>query len=78
MTISLDIISNDELKNVKMVNFAPNLTPGVQLLDARIIHCFKAHYSWHFLTDALQHEELGEADIYNINLLQVLQMATAA
>ena len=61
-----------------MVYFAPNLTPWVQPLDAGIIRCFKAHYRRRFLTDALQRDELGEADIYNINLLQVLQMATAA
>jgi hypothetical protein len=67
-----------EPTNVKMVYFAPNLTPWVQPLDAGIIRCFKAHYRKRFCKNALQRDELGEADIYKINLLQVLQMAAAA
>ena len=67
-----------EPMNVKMVYFAPNLTPWVQPLDAGIICCFKAHYCRRFCGNALKRDDLGEADIYNIDLLQVLQMATAA
>ena len=32
------------LTNIKVENFGPNLTAHVQPMDARIIHCFKAHY----------------------------------
>ena len=69
---------NYEPTNVTMVYFGANLTSWVQPLDASIIRCFKAHYCRRFCKNALERDELGEADIYNINLLQVLQMATAA
>lgn len=67
-----------EPKNVEMVYFAPNLTPWVQPLDAGIIRCFKAHYRKRFCKNALECDELGEANIYEIDLLQVLNMATDA
>ena len=67
-----------EPKNIEMVYFAPNLTPWVQPLDAGIIRCFKAHYRRRFCKDALERDELGEVDIYKINLLQVFRMATEA
>ena len=67
---------NYEPTNIPIVYFGANLTSWVQPLDAGIIRCFKAHYHWCFCKNALEHDELGEADIYNINLLQVLQMAT--
>lgn len=67
-----------EPTNVAITYFSPNLTAWVQPLDAGIIRCFKAHYRRRFCKNALERDELGEADIYNINLLQVLQMATAA
>ena len=67
-----------EPKNIEMVYFAPNLTPWVQPLDAGIIRCFKAHYRRLFCKDALERDELGEVNIYKINLLQVFRMATAA
>ena len=34
--------------NIKIIFFEPNLTPFLQLLDAGIIHCFKAHYQRSF------------------------------
>ena len=67
-----------EPTNIKIVFFGPNLTAWIQLLDARIIRCFKAHYCQHFCKNALKRDELSEAEIYKIDLLQVLQMATAA
>ena len=69
---------NYEPTNIKITYFGPNLTSWVQPLDAGIIRCFKAHYRRRFCKNALERDELGEADIYNINFLQVLQMATAA
>ena len=69
---------NCEPTNVTMVYFGANLTSWVQPLDAGIIRCFKAHYRQCFCKNALERDELDEADIYNINLLQVLQMATLA
>ena len=67
-----------EPTNVTITYFGANLTSWVQPLDAGIIRCFKAHYRRRFCKNALERDELGEADIYNINLLQVLRMATAA
>ena len=67
-----------EPTNVTITYFRANLTSWVQPLDAGIIRCFKGHYRRRFCKNALERDELGEADIYNINLLQVLQMATAA
>ena len=67
-----------EPTNIEIVYFGPNLTAWVQPLDAGIIRCFKAHYHRRFCKNALECDELGEADIYKIDLLQVLQMATAA
>jgi hypothetical protein len=67
-----------EPTNVRIVYFGPNLTSWVQPLDAGIIRCFKAHYRQRFCKSALERDELGEVNIYGINLLQVLQMATAA
>ena len=67
-----------EPTNVTIVYFGANLTAWVQPLDAGIIRCFKAHYRRRFCKNALERDELGETDIYNINLLQVIQMAMAA
>jgi hypothetical protein len=67
-----------EPTNVRIVYFGPNLTSWVQPLDAGIIRCFKAHYCQRFCKSALERDELGKVNIYDINLLQVLQMATAA
>ena len=67
-----------EPMNINIVFFGPNLTAWVQPLDAGIIRCFKAHYRQRFCGNALERDELGEAEIYKIDLLQVLQMATAA
>jgi hypothetical protein len=67
-----------EPTNVTIVYFGPNLTALVQPLDAGIIRCFKAHYRRRFCKNALERDELGEANIYKLDFLQVLQMATAA
>jgi hypothetical protein len=67
-----------EPENIELVYFAPNLTLWVQPLDAGIIHWFKAHYRQHFCKNALEWDELGEENIYKVDLLTILQMAMDA
>jgi len=64
--------------NILIEFFAPNLTPFVQPLDAGIICCFKAHYWKAFCLCAVELDDVGEADIYKVNLLEVLTMVKAA
>ena len=54
------------------------MTPFVQPLDARIIQCFKAYYRHEFCLRAIEKDELGERDIYRINLLEAMLMAKGA
>jgi hypothetical protein len=67
-----------EPTNIQLEFFEPNLTPFVQPLDAGIIRCFKAHYRQAFCKRALDLDELGERDIYKINLLEGILMARDA
>jgi hypothetical protein len=64
--------------NIELIYFEPNLTPYVQPLDARIIHCVKAHYQKAFCLRAVELDEAGEDDIYKINLLEVMLMVREA
>src|SRR3954453_24062640 len=64
--------------NVQLEFFEPNLTSFVQPLDAGIIRCFKAHYRRAFCHCALDLDDAGERDIYNINLLEAMLMAKEA
>ena len=64
-----------EPTNIKLIYFKPNLTAWIQLLDARIIRCFKAYYRRQFCQEALKRDTSGEADIYSFNLLETLHMA---
>ena len=67
-----------EPHNVHLLYFEPNLTSFVQPLDAGIICCFKAHYQRALCEHALQQEELGEEDLYKMNLLEGILMAKEA
>jgi hypothetical protein len=64
----------DDLTNIKVENFKPNLTAHVQPNDQGIIHCFKAHYQSSFIQHAI--------DCYDdcvtpaeINQLQAMRLA---
>ena len=63
--------------NIELVYFAPNMTSFVQPLDSGVIRCFKAHYRRGFCMRALELDEAGEDNIYNINLLEAMLMAKA-
>jgi hypothetical protein len=67
-----------EPTNVQVEWFKPNLTSHVQPLDTGIIRCFKAHYHRTFCIRALDCDNAGERDIYNINLLEAMLMAREA
>lgn len=64
--------------NIKIVFFVPNLTSYVQPLNAGIIHCIKAHYQKEFCHCAVDMDEVGEEDIYKINLLEVMLLLCQA
>lgn len=64
--------------NICLEFFAPNMTSFVQPLDAGIIRCFKAHYRRAFCRRAIELDDMGEDDIYKINLLEVMLMAKDA
>ena len=55
--------------------FESNFTPFFQLLNAGIIHCFKAHYHCAFSLHAVILDEAGEDDIYKITLLEAMILA---
>ncbi|KDQ08087.1 hypothetical protein BOTBODRAFT_38194, partial [Botryobasidium botryosum FD-172 SS1] len=50
------------------------MTLRIQPLDASIIRTFKAHYRHLFLHRALDRDESGEANIYQINQLEAMHM----
>ena len=64
--------------NIRIEFFEPNLTSYVQPLDAGIIRCFKAHYRRQFCARAIDLDEAGEYDIFQINLLEAIKMAQNA
>jgi hypothetical protein len=70
----------DDLTNVHVENFAPNLTAHVQPMDAGIIRCFKAHYRRYFMQQALDRydEDIPPAKIYDINQLEAMRIADLA
>ena len=70
-------IAPDNLTNICVENFKPNLTAHVQPLDAGIIRCFKAHYRRKFISRAidLYDNDTAPALIYEINQLDAMRLA---
>jgi hypothetical protein len=70
----------DDLQNISVVNFAPNLTAHVQPLDQGIIRCFKAHYRANYIRRAIDRYNTGvtPSAIYDINQLQAMRLADRA
>lgn len=68
------------LKNIRVENFAPNLTAHVQPMDQGIIRCFKAHYRAKYIKRAIARYDEGitPSDIYNIDQLRAMRLADAA
>ena len=65
-------------RNIQLLYFEPNMTSFIQPLDAGIIRCFKAHYRQEFCLRAIERDELGERELYKINLLEAMLMAREA
>lgn len=70
----------DNLRNIRVENFEPNLTAHVQPKDQGIIRCFKAHYRARFIQRAVDRYDEGTspAQIYEINQLQAMRLADLA
>ncbi|EIW83687.1 DDE-domain-containing protein [Coniophora puteana RWD-64-598 SS2] len=70
----------DGLTNIRVENFAPNLTAHVQPNDQGIIRCFKAHYRAAYIERAINRYDEGvtPSEIYQINQLQAMRLADTA
>ena len=70
----------DDLQNIRVENFEPNLTAHVQPNDQGIIRCFKAHYRARFIQRAVDRYDKGitPTEIYDINQLQAMRIADHA
>lgn len=70
----------DDLTNICVENFGPNLTSHVQPNDAGIIRCFKAHYRSKFVSRAIDRydSDVPAALIYEINQLEAMCLADMA
>jgi hypothetical protein len=68
------------LQDIRVENFALNLTVHVQPKDQGIIRCFKAHYRWRYMQCAINHYDASVTplEIYDINQLEVMHLAEAA
>ncbi|KIK12615.1 hypothetical protein PISMIDRAFT_120562, partial [Pisolithus microcarpus 441] len=65
-------------RNVKLEYFEPKLTSHIQPDDTGIIQTLKALYQKAFCLRAIDLDEVGEAEIYKINLLEAMMMVTEA
>jgi hypothetical protein len=76
---SAHTVPND-LTNICVENFKPNLTAHIQPNDAGIIRCFKAHYRSKFVGRAIDRydNDITPALIYEINQLEAMRLADAA
>jgi hypothetical protein len=73
-------IPPDDLTNILVENFKPNLTAHVQPCDAGIIHCFESHYHTKFAARAVDRYDhnITPAQIYDIDQLQAMHLADLA
>jgi hypothetical protein len=83
IALTLDNFSAHYMKdytptNILLVFFEPNLTAWIQPLDAGIIRCMKAHYQGEQCLRALDLDEAGEEDIWEMNQLESMRMTKAA
>ncbi|KAF9489852.1 hypothetical protein BDN71DRAFT_1400985, partial [Pleurotus eryngii] len=69
----------DDLTNICVKNFSPNLTSHVQPManNASIIHCFKAHCQSKFISCAIDQYDsnIPAALICGIDQLEAMQLA---
>jgi len=67
------------LVNIRVENFAPNLTAHIQPNDQGIIRCFKAHYRAKYIERAIAHYDgmVTPSKIYDIDQLSAMRLADA-
>ncbi|KAF8221945.1 hypothetical protein L208DRAFT_1325257, partial [Tricholoma matsutake] len=70
----------NDLTNIHVENFIPNLTSHVQPNDAGIICCFKAHFCRRFISHVIDHydNDISPALIYKINQLEGMHLVDIA
>ena len=70
----------EQLTNIHVINFEPNLTAHVQPNDQGIIRCFKANYRAKYIQRAIDLYEtnITPSQIYDINQLQAMRLAEDA
>lgn len=66
------------LSNITIAKFSPGMTSRVQPMDAGIIASLKVNYKRLFLKRALMRMELGQDDLYTMDLLDGIRMVSAA
>lgn len=73
-------IPPDDLQNIQVENFEPNLMAHIQPKDQGIIRCFKAHYRAKFIQQAVNryNEGITPAEICDIDQLQAMRLADLA
>lgn len=64
--------------NIELEFLAPNMTAGVQPLDAGAIHDFKLKYRHLMCLRAIDLDEAGEDDIYKLNVLEAILLVEKA
>ncbi|CCO32120.1 Tigger transposable element-derived protein 6 [Rhizoctonia solani AG-1 IB] len=64
--------------NIQVEFLPPNLTSWIQPMDAGIIQCFKSHYRNRFTRLALDRDDSGFENIYGINQLDAMSIASNA
>ena len=70
----------EDLQNIRVENFTPNLTAHIQPMDQGIIRCFKAHYRARYIQRAINRydADVTPSEIYDINQLQAMRLADVA
>ena len=70
----------DDLQNIEVRNFEPNLTAHVQPMDQGIIQCFKARYRAKYIRRSIDYYEAGvtPSQIYELDQLEAMRLANAA
>lgn len=70
----------EDIQNIRVENFSPNLTAHVQPMDQGIIQCFKAHYRAMYIQRAIDRYDRGltPSEIYDIDQLEAMRLADTA
>lgn len=71
-------IKNVDLTNVEVFFFPPNATSRLQPMDQGIIAAFKKRFRSLQLDHALDRFEIGESDIYKVDILRAMRWSKAA